>query len=223
MATFACGTCGQGFVAHNLKRRYCSRACSSQAKSDHFKAALRTKVCEACGKPFLVASGKASRLAASPTQRLCSLECQQAARIRKAENEMRRLSQTEAAWIAGFLDGEGSVMLYRRETAVALRVTAANTHRPTLERLVALCGCGSIVRWRSLKKEHKDSYWWQLNAEGAAALLHQILPYLVTKKAQAELAIAFQGRLRDPALKADRTWQHEYLARMKALNRRGPK
>jgi hypothetical protein len=61
-----------------------------------------------------------------------------------------------------------------------------------------------------------------VNADGAESVLRQALPYFVTKRPQAELAISFQERLRDPALKADRSWQLEALARMKRLNRRGP-
>ena len=129
----------------------------------------------------------------------------------------------DASWIAGFLDGEGSIMIHGRGTGVAMRVTASNTHRPTLDAFCALTGIGAVI-WNAKKAsaKHKPSGWWLVNADGAESVLRQVLPYMRTKRRQAELAIAFQARLRDPALKADRTWQHEYLTRMQALNRRGP-
>lgn len=53
-------------------------------------------------------------------------------------------------------------------------------------------------------------------------MLRQLQPYMFTKRAQCDLAITFQERLRTPALKADRTWQREALEEMRTLNRRGP-
>lgn len=118
-------------------------------------------------------------------------------------------------------------MLTRRQDAVAMRITATNTHRPTLDHIRGLTGIG-WVNWRALKHlsapdRHKLSGFWIVNGDGAESVLRQILPYLVTKKRQAELAITFQEQLRTPALKADRTWQMDYMTRMQALNRRGPK
>ena len=114
-------------------------------------------------------------------------------------------------------------MLYPRRDAVALRVTVSNTHRPTLERFVELTGVGAVV-WnaKAQNERHKASGWWLVNAEAAESVLRQARPEIFTKRVQADLALTFQQRLRDPALKADRAWQLTYLDRMQALNRRGP-
>ena len=55
----------------------------------------------------------------------------------------------------------------------------------------------------------------------ALSLLEQILPYLIVKKPQAELAILFQNKLSNPADKADRNWQKETKDKMALLNHKG--
>lgn len=216
-----CQMCGRQYEVYKSGSKFCGRACSSAAKMVRAQAALRPKACAACGRTFLVAANRASRHAPSPTQRFCSMACQALARYRKG-SVSRTMTPTEAAYLAGFIDGEGSVMLYRRRDSVALRVTAANTHLATLKNIAKLCGCGGVVHFDRGNPKHKPAGWWQVNAEAAASMLKQIRPYMFTKRQQADLALDFQERLRDPAMKADRSWQLTYLERMKSLNRRGP-
>ena len=60
-----------------------------------------------------------------------------------------------------------------------------------------------------------------LNSDSALSLLEQIQPYVILKKEQVRLVIDFQHRLKDPSLKADRSWQYDYREQVKALNQRG--
>lgn len=223
-ASVACAGCGTPMEVLSISarsRKYCSHACYLTNRGSTPRrpwAKVETRSCLVCGKAFEVGGrGRPPR-----RQRLCSDACQRLSRYRSGF-QVKALSVTDAAWIAGFLDGEGTVMLFRRRESVALRVSAANTHRPTLEHIASVCGFGSIVTSKRPNPKHKTAYWWQVNAEAAESLLRQLLPHLVTKRAQAELGIAFQERLRDPALKADRTWQLAFRARMQSLNRRGPR
>ena len=213
--------CGRIFTRYRsyltLERRgqFCSRACQQTVRA---KEAVEERVCEACGRNFVV-GGRGRGL---KSQRLCSDECQRLSRYRHG-GRAKDLPSTDAAWLAGFLDGEGSIMLHGRKTAVALRLTATNTHRPTLDHIEMLCGVGKVL-WQSYRQSerHKPSGWWLANGEAAETVIRQLLPYLVTKRLQAELAVSFQEKLRTPALKADRSWQAAALARMRRLNRRGP-
>lgn len=130
----------------------------------------------------------------------------------------------DAAWLAGFLDGEGSIMLHGRANSYAMRLTATNTHRTTLDNIAEIAGVGAIV-WRPIPRypgRSRPIGWWLANGEAAESVLRQVQPYMRTKRAQADLAISFQERLRNPALKSDRSWQLEYVERMRAMNRRGP-
>lgn len=64
---------------------------------------------------------------------------------------------------------------------------------------------------------------YQSNSEAAESILQQVRPYLRIKHEQADICLDAQERLRNPALKADRSWQYEYRDRVRALNQRGPR
>lgn len=128
----------------------------------------------------------------------------------------------DAAYLAGFIDGEGSIMLVARTTGGAhLRVTIANTDRPILDWVADVTGVGQTYLQRDATEKHKAGYAWRVAGDGAESLLLQIRPFLRIKARQADLALEHHARLRDPALKSDQSWQQANLLRMKELNRRG--
>lgn len=180
------------------------------------------KTCPTCGKSFPVCPpGKKSRTYPGDNQVFCSNLCSHKARYRHGR-ECAQLSPVDAAYIAGFLDGEGSIILYRRRDKVALRVGFANSDRPVLEWIAQVLACGSITIKHG-NPLHKPGYILQINADAAVSLLRQVRPYLHIKARQADLAIAFQERMQDPALNSDRLWQYEYQADMRSMNQRGPR
>lgn len=179
---------------------------------------MRVRQCLACGNDFGVGGRGGSKLHAT----YCSRECHQRSRYRKGL-QCNDLSVADAAYIAGFIDGEGTVMLISRANgSVGLLVTVANTKRPVMDWLTETVGVGRTHTRSERNPKHAAGYWWQASGEAAASVLTQIRPYLKVKHEQAQLGMDFQDRLRTPALKADRSWQQEYRLRMKELNRRGP-
>jgi hypothetical protein len=134
------------------------------------------------------------------------------------------MTATDAAWLAGFIDGEGSIMLaLRRATgAVELLLAISNTDRSALETVVQLTGLGAVNERPRQSSRHKTAYFWRCSSAGAESVIQQIRPYLRVKPRQADLALTFQSRLRDPAEKSDRSWQLAARETMQALNRRGP-
>ena len=52
-------------------------------------------------------------------------------------------------------------------------------------------------------------------------LIRQMLPYLIIKKPQAEIALRFQKKSIDPKFRYDKEAQAKWLRHMKKLNRRG--
>jgi hypothetical protein len=134
----------------------------------------------------------------------------------------RELAPEAAAYLAGFWDGEGSLMLIGRKSgSVGVRSTVTNTSYDVLAWVAEVCGIGSIQNKPRKAVHHKPTWFWQIHGEGAETFLQQLLPYLKVKREQARLALAFQARLRDPSMKADRVWQEEWRQQMKALNARG--
>lgn len=179
------------------------------------------KVCPVCQESFQVCPpGKTSRSFPRYSQIFCSLSCQARGRYRSGF-KCNTLTPEQAAYIAGFMDGEGSIMLYMRRDAVALRITFSNTLRPVLEWITYVIGCGNIVSHDRHNPNHKEGHHLQLNAEAALSLLEQIEPFLIIKKEQCALAIEFHHRLQDPQSKADRQWQYKSRETMQRLNKRG--
>lgn len=181
-----------------------------------------TKHCVVCGNPFEVCPpGRSSRAIRRPFDTdYCSRDCRHRGRWRQG-TPCKELSATHAAYIAGFFDGEGSVLLYKRHTNVALRVTFANTKHHALEWIRDTIGAGNIVVTTRNNDKHATSYLLLINSQAAASLLEQIELYLIIKGEQARLAIDFQQRLKVPHLKADTTWQFETRDRLRLLNQRG--
>lgn len=98
------------------------------------------------------------------------------------------------------------------------------THLPTLRHVQALVG------HRLIYGEPKPAPWktlhrWQVSGREALVVLSAVLPYLVTKHEQAEVALAYgrtmgvtvRGRLTDE----QRTKRQLLWARMRRLNQKG--
>ncbi len=105
------------------------------------------------------------------------------------------------AWAAGFIDGEGYISVNRIFPSdgngykkiyhrIMLRVT--NTDIKSLERLREIFGYGSIFKQGDSSRNYQ-TWAWCCNSLSAASVLRQTLPYMVTKRNEAELALDFQA------------------------------
>ena len=181
------------------------------------------KTCPVCKESFSVCPpGKHSRTLAPSNQTYCSKDCAYKARYRHGAT-CNSLSVSTAAYLAGFLDADGSIILYRRRDAVALRISLSNCNLEILEWFVEKIGAGSVVSKPVKSPKHRKAYFVQFNSDLALSLLEQIISYLHIKHEQALLAIHFQQSLKNPELKADRSGQYTAQESMKAMNRRGPR
>lgn len=113
------------------------------------------------------------------------------------------LKEVDKAYLAGFLDGEGSISICRskpnnhwryRTYRYTLEVTVTNTNKKIIELLANLFE-GSWMRIRHHNNPvWKDAYCIRWASVKAKNLLEMLLPYLIIKKKQAELAVEFQNR-----------------------------
>lgn len=107
---------------------------------------------------------------------------------------------TKIAWLAGFFDGEGSVGIYKNGNEnFYVRMTLTNTDKATLERVQEILEENEIpsyCKWDQQKPTWKPR--WQLLWLGSTKpmkLIDLLLPHLVTKKEQVELAKEYiEGR-----------------------------
>ena len=105
-------------------------------------------------------------------------------------------SEIDLAWAAGIIDGEGTIIIQRKNppsfnglVRYELFLAVGMIHKPTIERLHAIFGRGYVMKRRN--KGQRVIFHWHVRVNLAAACLRLVLPYLVTKKSEAELALEF--------------------------------
>ena len=214
-----CAHCSKPFVASKPESRFCSRACYYLGMVGHAPRNPKKRVtvaCASCGTEFETGGRSGRKLGT----KWCSQACAGLGRFRRG-SVARAMSDPEAAYLAGLIEGEGTVMLYRRGRGAAIRLTVANTHAGLLEWCSTATGVGAVT-WKAPRNpaKHKPGGWWFANADAAVSILEQIEPYLIIKRRQSEVARAFRARQKEQG--GDRSWEVGLLAEMQALNARGP-
>jgi hypothetical protein len=124
--------------------------------------------------------------------------------------------ETELAWLAGFVDGEGCVRIARdknkagRSTPYTYYLSVQISQKdPTVLRRIKETWGGTM--WCKNPERNGGVWNYHIKARKAQALLEAILPHLVLKREQAEMALAFQERrLSHPGpVQSDRTLDDE--------------
>lgn len=151
--------------------------------------------------------------------------------------EVEQTIQERLAYMAGIIDGEGCICMtkgYASQTASGysykIRLTVCNTSIVLLDWLVENFGGNYTAKKlaEGMELTHAQSYNWNLHCEQAGKLLNMVTPYLVIKKQQAQLALAYRkiqqldfrgcpGRCVVP-----KQLREEIFLMSKLLNRRGP-
>ena len=100
--------------------------------------------------------------------------------------EVRTLEPVQAAYIAGLVDGEGTVTLSRRHKSEnrQLVVSISNTERPLLDYVLEVVGVGKITSKKTYRSHHAPSYTYSISNRQGLSLLKQVQPYLRTYKAK---------------------------------------
>lgn len=141
-----------------------------------------------------------------------------------------KLSIAEAAYIAGIIDGEGTIGTTSRNPTVkrdrarlTLRVAVSMTTPRIAEWLIEVTGLGFRERQGYTRKGNQcPTFIWSAAAAGAASLLEQVLPYLLLKQANAVALLRIHGEmLRDRSLIKSETWRNEVKAHFHNLNAKG--
>lgn len=148
--------------------------------------------CPICGTTFFVGGRGRPPL----SRKTCSKACGASLQIRQPE--VRQLAPVDAAYVAGYLDGEGSIILWDRgpgHRRLMLRVLITNTHRASLDWVQATVGSGKVFP-RPPRKEPRylPCFVWQIYGHNAVAFLEQVEPYMRIKRDKAVLAIESQRR-----------------------------
>ncbi|HDK7161164.1 TPA: LAGLIDADG family homing endonuclease [Clostridium botulinum] len=134
------------------------------------------------------------------------------------------MTNEQKAYIAGIIDGEGSIMLLRfhNNQFPSPCISISSTTIELLEWIKSLTKIGTIKRKKNYNAEkHTDSFAYTIKYNDAINLLIQIEPYLVikNKKAIARLIIKKyksvtprNGKYSDEMLKAKEEFYKEFIS-----------
>ena len=133
------------------------------------------------------------------------------------------MKEVEKAYIAGIVDGEGSIGLWHHKNETHMpNVSIVNNSLELLEWIKLRIG-GTIVSKKKRLKHHRNSYCLSVRQDRAIRFLNEIKKFLIIKKLQAELIIKEYksvthraGKYTPEMLKK----KAELVARMRKLNQR---
>lgn len=104
--------------------------------------------------------------------------------MRAKYGKVKELSREQIAYLAGIVDGEGTITLTRKNIYRHryLAITISNCELPLLEYVADIIGVGRITTKRTYNPKHSPGYTYQLYSRQALDLLKVLLPYLRTYK-----------------------------------------
>jgi len=108
--------------------------------------------------------------------------------------KLRRLSKTEAAWLAATIDGEGYLRLskQRGKDKFIGRLVVDNTNLDFIKRVKEVIGYGTILTLKDHPQRTNIKLMNRYTLAGLRAIsvvLEQIYPYLIIKKKKAKIMI----------------------------------
>ncbi len=152
---------------------------------------------------------------------------------------VKGMAETDYAYLAGIIDGEGTVTIHRQTErrkgrtyfSYAPQLTISNTDRIMLESLQNRFGGNVLKVHPPPNKRWKQGYLLSFRREEILALLPRVIPYLTSKRRKAELLLEYMttrtksvesgegGRFVGVPL-TER--QKKIIAEIRKKNRRGP-
>ena len=114
-----------------------------------------------------------------------------------AYKKARALASEEAAYLAGLIDGEGSVSLHKRHRNEnrQLVISISNTEKNILAYVQEITGVGKITNKRTYQANHTLSMTYVVSNRQALSILKQVAPYLKSYKAD-RAALLLENYLR---------------------------
>jgi len=123
-------------------------------------------------------------------------------------------------YVAGFVDGEGSIGFSRSRTQLFPRVLVVNTNRDILEDFQKHFG-GDIQKLYRAKSNWKQAYSWRICNDKAVKFISRISPYLKLKDKQAILMFCWSALKHGKGHKQDKDAMDLIEAQSRWLNKRG--
>ena len=109
---------------------------------------------------------------------------------------MTAWERTQWAWLAGLIDGEGCISIQKKsdrgQERYRFSLIIEMSHQGTLERAYKIAQAGALYpRPIKDKEHHKPTYCWRISEGPARRVLINVMPWLITKRAQAVLGLRY--------------------------------
>jgi len=135
------------------------------------------------------------------------------------------MKETEKAYIAGFIDGEGCITVYKSESCIDSKLLIGNTNKEVIEKIRSIVGFGRIYQKKPYQHPlyHKLLYSLEYSSRQAKEVLEEVLPYLIAKHKQAVLFITLV-KLKEkskPNKVFEKEQQEKIFEEIRFLNKKG--
>ena len=135
------------------------------------------------------------------------------------------MSSSELAYLAGFIDGEGSYIVSKRlhttgkwtYVGYSIGLDIANTNKEVMEWIREKTNNNSKVYLNPQKGNRKLAYRLRINGKLAQKITKEIFPYLIVKREQSKVFLQFPLNRK----KLQKSKREEIFQKMKRLNHRG--
>lgn len=130
---------------------------------------------------------------------------------------LKAMSNEKLAWLAGFMDGEGWVGMYKSKGTVRPAIQITSTYIDVISRIANTTGVGTVNKVLVTGNRKPRRSWNVHSTVEISQLLPQLMSYLFVKKAQAKLLAKYCAEfLINPRRNFD-----VYYNSLKKLNKRG--
>jgi hypothetical protein len=146
---------------------------------------------------------------------------------------MKKEDAIKWAWLGGFMDGEGSFYLvlqkrYANKSGFRMPtvVDVSNTDMRLINRVIEITEMGTIRKCTKEIENHKPSWKVDFKRHEVIKLIPKLLPFLVSKKRQAEIIYELAVRMSGHNVRYSQTEWNEIIKlynECRMLNRRGTK
>lgn len=119
-------------------------------------------------------------------------------RRKKRRDALRPLTACFAAYLAGLIDGEGTIQINPSKgesgSYWVLAVSVTSSAPGLLDNLRERCGFPGTVREH--KTPRKPAFRWSMYGTAAEWILEQVTPYLMLKREHGQIGLAFRRLVR---------------------------
>ena len=135
------------------------------------------------------------------------------------------MTESDKAWLAGLIDGEGWVGIrHSKMGGTSAVLTVGMTHEATIRHIESIAG-GKVTFRKASSKAWKDLWVWALYGDPACALAGRLVKYSRTKRAQLTLLSMMPASPRNNQYHQNdgvKELRAHFAHVMKWLNRKGP-